>query len=185
MDIFLTAPGLVFLSPLLLLIGALVKITSRGSVFYGQRRVGLKGEEFTMWKFRSMREARTGEDETSWGSKENTRKTPFGSLLRKTSLDELPQLWNVLKGEMSLIGPRPERPFFVDKFRKEIPGYMLRHSVKPGISGKAQISGWRGDTSIEKRIECDIDYIKNWSLWLDVKILFLTFFRGMIHKNAY
>src|SRR5690606_26009496 len=117
--------------------------------------------------------------------KENPRKTWFGSLLRKTSLDELPQLWNVLVGDMSLVGPRPEQPFFVDKFRKEIPAYMLRHKMKAGITGLAQVNGWRGDTDLGKKIEFDLLYIKNWSLWLDIKILFLTPWKGFINKNAY
>jgi exopolysaccharide biosynthesis polyprenyl glycosylphosphotransferase len=177
--------GLLILSPLLLLLSILTKLSSPGPVFYGQERVGLDGNNFIMWKFRTMRLAAADEDKNQWGSKDNPRKTAFGTLLRRTSLDELPQLWNVLIGDMSLIGPRPERPFFVDQFRKEIPAYMLRHKMKAGITGWAQINGLRGDTSIPKRIQYDIYYIKNWSLWLDVKILFLTLWKGFFNKNAY
>jgi lipopolysaccharide/colanic/teichoic acid biosynthesis glycosyltransferase len=147
--------------------------------------MGLDGETFMMLKFRSMRvdaEVATG---AVWAKENDDRRTGFGSFLRSTSLDELPQLWNVFVGDMSLVGPRPERPVFVSKFRNEIPNYMLRHRVKTGITGWAQINGWRGDTSLVKRIECDIYYIRNWSLWLDVKILFWTFFRGFVNRNAY
>ncbi len=176
--------GLILLSPFLLTIGLLVKLTSKGPMFYGQERMGLDGRPFMMWKFRSMR-VTDNADTTTWTTKDDPRKTKFGSFIRKTSLDELPQLYNVLIGNMSLVGPRPERPFFVNKFREEIPGYMLRHKMKAGITGWAQINGWRGDTSIKKRIEFDNFYIKNWSLWLDIKILFLTFWKGFINKNAY
>jgi len=176
--------GLIILSPLLILIGCLVKLTSKGPIFYGQERMGLDGKAFMMWKFRSMR-VTDNEDKTTWTTKDDPRKTRLGSFIRKTSIDELPQLYNVLIGNMSLVGPRPERPFFVRKFREEIPGYMLRHKMKAGITGWAQINGWRGDTSIKKRIEFDNFYIKNWSLWMDIKILFLTFWKGFINKNAY
>ena len=128
--------------------------------------------------------ALNNEDKNTWSSKEDPRKTKFGTFIRSTSIDELPQLWNVLIGDMSLIGPRPERPNFVAQFKNEIPNYMLRHKMKAGITGWAQINGWRGDTSLTKRIECDIYYIKHWSLWLDAKILFLTFVKGFINKNA-
>ena len=177
--------GLIIISPILTLIAIAVKLSSPGPILFGQVRVGLDGKEFTMWKFRSMRMPDKNEDDTEWSNKENPRKTKVGDFLRKTSLDELPQLFNVLIGQMSLVGPRPERPFFVDKFKNEIPNYMLRHKLPPGITGWAQINGWRGDTSIEKRIECDIDYIKKWSFWLDIKILFLTFIKGFVHQNAY
>jgi len=122
---------------------------------------------------------------TTWTTSDDPRKTKFGSFLRKTSLDELPQFFNVLLGNMSVIGPRPERPFFVEQFKEEVPKYMIKHQVKPGITGWAQVNGWRGDTSIKKRVECDIYYIENWELLLDVKIMFLTIYRGMINKNAY
>ena len=157
--------GLILLSPLFLVISIFVKLSSPGPVFYGQKRIGLGGRPFTIWKFRTMRMSRSSEDQEEWSQPDNPRKTVLGNLLRRTSLDELPQLWNVLKGEMCLIGPRPEQPYFVEQFKKNIPGYMLRHKMKPGISGWAQINGWRGDTDLEKRIECDIYYIKNWSLW--------------------
>lgn len=185
MDFLLSGIGLLVLSPVLLLIGILVKLTSRGPVLYRQERMGLDGETFNMLKFRSMKmdaEAKTG---AVWTVENDDRRTALGTLLRSTSLDELPQLWNVFVGDMSLVGPRPERPVFVDKFRNEIPNYMLRHKVKTGITGWAQVNGWRGDTSLEKRIECDIFYIRNWSLWLDLKILFLTVFRGFVNRNAY
>ena len=152
---------------------------------YSQERMGLDGLTFMALKFRSMHqdaESRTG---AVWASENDTRRTKFGSFLRKYSLDELPQLFNVLKGEMSLVGPRPERPIFIERFKSQIPHYMLRHKVKAGITGWAQINGWRGNTSLEKRIECDLYYIERWSIWLDIKILFLTFFRGFFDPNAY
>jgi lipopolysaccharide/colanic/teichoic acid biosynthesis glycosyltransferase len=145
--------------------------------------MGLDGKSFTMWKFRSMR--MDGEYRPGWTVKDDPRRTAFGTFLRSTSLDELPQLWNVLIGNMSLVGPRPEQPFYVAQFKEEIPAYMLRHKMRAGITGWAQVNGWRGDTSLHKRIECDLYYIRNWSLWLDAKILFLTFWRGFINKNAY
>jgi Undecaprenyl-phosphate glucose phosphotransferase len=185
MDFILSGIGLLVLSPLLLVLAILVRMTSRGPVLYRQERMGLDGATFMMLKFRSMRV--DAEDATGavWAKENDDRRTAFGTFLRSTSLDELPQLWNVFAGDMSLVGPRPERPVFVNKFRHEIPNYMLRHRVKTGITGWAQINGWRGDTSLEKRIECDIFYIRNWSLWLDVKILFWTFFRGFVNRNAY
>ena len=185
MDLVLSGIGLLVLAPVFFVLSMLVKLTSRGPVLYRQERMGLDGETFMMLKFRSMRvdaEVATG---AVWAKENDDRRTGFGSFLRSTSLDELPQLWNVFVGDMSLVGPRPERPVFVSKFRNEIPNYMLRHRVKTGITGWAQINGWRGDTSLVKRIECDIYYIRNWSLWLDVKILFWTFFRGFVNRNAY
>ena len=177
--------GSVLISPILLFVGLGVKISSPGPLLFGQKRIGLDGEEFTMWKFRSMRLASGDIDKTEWSSQNNPRKTKFGDFIRRTSLDELPQLLNVLLGDMSLVGPRPEQPFFVDKFRHEISGYMLKHKMKPGMTGWAQVNGWRGDTDLNKRIECDIYYIKHWSFWFDVKVLFLTLFKGFINKNAY
>ena len=182
-DFILSFIGLIFLCPLLALIALLTKTSSPGPILFGQKRMGIDGKEFTMWKFRSMRVASKKEQTQEWSSKENPRKTKFGSFLRKSSLDELPQLWNVFVGDMSLVGPRPEQPFFVEQFRKEIPGYMLRHKMKAGITGWAQINGLRGDTSIEKRIRFDLYYIRNWSLWFDIKIIILTFFR--LNQNAY
>jgi len=184
-DFLLTLIGCLAISPLLFLIALGVKLSSPGPILFGQKRVGLDGREFSMWKFRSMRVADDSKQTQEWSQKDNPRKTKFGDFIRKTSLDELPQLLNVLRGEMSLVGPRPEQPFFVEKFRHEIPGYMLKHKMKPGMTGWAQVNGWRGDTDLGKRIECDIYYIKNWSLWLDMKILFLTLFKGFINKNAY
>lgn len=184
-DFVVTLIGLIVISPLLTLIALGVKLSSPGPILFGQKRIGLDGEEFTMWKFRSMKLADSATQTQEWSNKENPRKTKFGEFIRKTSIDELPQLFNVLMGHMSLVGPRPEQPFFVEKFRREIPGYMLKHKMKPGITGWAQVNGWRGDTDLGKRIECDLYYIKNWSLWLDLKVFFLTFIRGFINKNAY
>ena len=175
--------GILLISPLLLVITFMVRVSSRGPIFYGQVRMGVDGKEFKMWKFRSMIVGE--ENKEGWTVKNDPRVTGVGNFLRKTSLDELPQLWNVIVGDMSLVGPRPERPIFVDQFRKEIPDYMLRHKFRAGITGWAQINGWRGDTSIEKRIDCDIWYIKNWSFWLDISIIFLTFWKGFVNKNAY
>lgn len=184
-DIFCCFLGLLILSPLLLVVAVLIKLTSRGPVLYRQERMGIDGNTFGMLKFRSMTvnaEEKTG---AVWTVQNDDRRTPIGKLLRATSIDELPQLWNVLVGDMSLVGPRPERPVFVSQFRHQIPNYMLRHKVKAGITGWAQVNGWRGDTSLEKRIECDLYYIRNWSPWLDIKILILTVFKGFVHKNAY
>ena len=177
--------GVLLISPILGALALAVKLTSKGPIFYGQERMSVDGETFKMWKFRSMRtdaEEKTG---AVWAIKNDDRRTPIGTFLRSTSLDELPQLWNVVVGNMSLVGPRPERPVFIDKFKHEIPQYMLRHKMKSGITGWAQVNGWRGDTSLEKRIECDIYYIKHWSLWLDIKILFMTIWKGFVNKNAY
>jgi Undecaprenyl-phosphate glucose phosphotransferase len=175
--------GMLLISPLLIIISILVKLTSKGPIFYSQVRMGVDGNEFKMWKFRSMVIGKANSE--GWTVKNDPRITWIGRFIRRTSIDELPQLWNVIIGDMSLVGPRPERPVFVDQFRKEIPDYMLRHKFKAGITGWAQINGWRGDTSIEKRIECDIWYIKNWSFWLDISIIFLTFWKGFVNKNAY
>lgn len=185
LEFLFTFIGLILISPFLCFIAIGVKISSPGPILFGQKRVGLDGKEFTMWKFRSMKLASSNEDKTEWSNENNPRKTKFGDFIRRTSLDEFPQLLNVLLGDMSLVGPRPERPFFVEKFRHEIPGYMLKHKMKPGMTGWAQVNGWRGDTDLNKRIECDIYYIKHWSLWFDIKILFLTIFKGFINKNAY
>ena len=180
-DIFCSAVGLVVLLPLLLVIALGVKLSSPGPVLFRQVRVGLNRREFRMLKFRSMRE--NPEEDTAWTKERDPRRTPFGSFLRKTSLDELPQLLNVLKGDMSLVGPRPELPHFVEQFRETIPFYMVKHQVKPGMTGWAQIHGYRGDTSVKKRIELDLWYIENWSVWLDMRILLRTLFGGMINKE--
>ncbi|RYU60430.1 undecaprenyl-phosphate glucose phosphotransferase [Methylolobus aquaticus] len=176
---------LIFLSPVMLLIALGVKLSSPGPVFYRQERVGWNNHNFMMLKFRSMpvdAEAKTG---AQWAKPGESRATPFGAWLRKTSLDELPQFINVLKGDMSIVGPRPERPQFVNQFKDEIPDYMKKHMVKAGITGWAQVNGWRGDTDLEKRIEHDLYYIQNWSVWFDLWIAFKTVFKGMVHKNAY
>jgi putative colanic acid biosynthesis UDP-glucose lipid carrier transferase len=176
---------LVFALPLMLLISIGVKMSSPGPVLYRQRRVGWNGKEFTMLKFRSMPVEAERDTGPVWARKADGRATPFGAFLRKTSLDELPQLINVLRGEMSLIGPRPERPVFVEQYKDEIPHYMKKHLVKAGLTGWAQVHGWRGNTCLHTRIEHDLYYIENWSLWLDIKIIIMTVFRGLVHKNAY
>lgn len=147
--------------------------------------MGLHNRNFMMYKFRSMDVQPPEEEKKAWTVKDDPRVTNFGKFMRKTSIDELPQLFNVLRGEMSLVGPRPERPFFVEKFREEIPRYMIKHQVRPGLTGWAQVNGYRGNTSIRKRIEYDLYYIENWTIGLDIKILFLTVFKGFVNKNAY
>ena len=176
---------LAMISPLMIAIAIGVKLSSRGPVFYRQERMSWNGRKFGMLKFRSMpidAEAETG---AVWASKTDQRSTRFGGFLRKTSLDELPQFINVLKGDMSIVGPRPERPVFVDEFKTQIPGYMQKHLVKGGITGWAQVNGWRGSTDLTRRIEHDIYYIGHWSLWFDIKIIFLTIFKGFVNPNAY
>ena len=185
MDYVLGALALLVLSPLMGAVALAVKWTSPGPVLYRQERMGLDGVRFQMYKFRSMRVDAEAESGAVWARQNDDRRTWVGALLRKTSLDELPQLFNVLRGEMSLVGPRPERPVFVGEFRRSVPGYMLRHKMKSGMTGWAQVNGWRGNTSIEKRIEFDLHYIENWSLGFDVKILWLTVWKGLINKNAY
>lgn len=169
----------------MLVIAVIIKCTSKGPVIFSQIRVGLHNKEFKMYKFRSMELQPENKEKKAWTTANDARVTKIGRIIRRTSLDELPQLINVLKGDMSLIGPRPERPYFVEKFKEEIPRYMIRHQVRPGLSGWAQVNGYRGDTSIKKRIEYDLYYIENWSVGLDFKILFLTIFKGFINKNAY
>jgi exopolysaccharide biosynthesis polyprenyl glycosylphosphotransferase len=171
--------------PLMLFIAGVTKVTSRGPVLFRQKRVGLNNAEFEMFKFRTMRVADNESSDTLWTISDDPRRTGFGAFLRRTSLDELPQFFNVLRGEMSVVGPRPERPFFVEKFKEDVPRYMMKHLVKPGITGWAQVNGWRGDTSIEKRIECDIYYLENWDVLFDVKIMMLTLFRSSFGRNAY
>jgi putative colanic acid biosynthesis UDP-glucose lipid carrier transferase len=176
---------LVLFGPLMLLAAIGIKLSSPGPVFFRQERVSWNNRPFMMLKFRSMpvdAEAGTG---PKWAAPGEHRATRLGALLRKTSLDELPQLINVLKGEMSIVGPRPERPCFVDSFKDRIPNYMKKHMMKAGITGWAQVNGWRGDTDLSKRIEHDLFYIDNWSVWFDLRIAFLTVFRGFINKNAY
>lgn len=183
-DIALSAAGMVVLLPFLPILALLIWLEDRGPIFYCQERMGLDGKSFMIWKFRSMRvnaESTTG---PVWAIRGDSRRTGIGTFLRQWSIDELPQLWNVLKGEMSLIGPRPERPTFVHEFKHKIPDYMLRHRVKAGITGWAQVHGWRGNTSIRKRLQYDLYYIQNWSLSLDLKILWMTLRSGIWH-NAY
>jgi Undecaprenyl-phosphate glucose phosphotransferase len=184
-DLVSSLLALLVTSPLLIFIAICIKLSSPGPVLFRQTRVGMNNKPFDMLKFRSMRVAEDNTSETVWTTSGDPRKTKFGAFLRKTSLDELPQFFNVLIGTMSLIGPRPERPFFVEQFRDDIPRYMVKHQVKPGITGWAQVNGWRGDTSIEQRIECDLYYIENWDLLFDVKIFFLTILKGLVNRNAY
>jgi Undecaprenyl-phosphate glucose phosphotransferase len=184
-DIVISSAALTFLTIPFAVVALLVKLTSRGPVFYRQERMGLDGKPFMIHKFRSMfhdAEAVTG---PVFATHNDPRRTPLGKLLRQSNIDELPQFWNVLRGEMSIVGPRPERPNFVAEFKDRIPQYMLRHKVKAGITGWAQVNGWRGNTSIEKRIEYDLYYIENWSVKLDLKIMWLTLLRGFFHKHAY
>ncbi|MEM6580400.1 MAG: undecaprenyl-phosphate glucose phosphotransferase [Pseudomonadota bacterium] len=184
-DKVLSAIILVLASPIIALIAVLIKASGPGPIIYSQERLSWNGSRFMMYKFRTMP---LDVEETSgpvWASKDEDRATAVGKFLRRTSLDELPQFWNVLKGDMSIVGPRPERPVFVQQFRDDVPSYMLKHMVKGGITGWAQINGWRGDTDIKKRIEYDLYYIDNWSLWLDLKIMLLTVFKGLVHKHAY
>ena len=173
-DLAIAVPGLVLASPLVLAISLLVRSTSRGPAFYIQERMGLDGRLFRMAKFRTMSVNAETETGPVWAAPADQRRTRVGGWLRRFSLDELPQLWNVIRGDMSLVGPRPERPVFIEEFRREIPGYMLRHKVKAGMSGWAQVHGWRGNTSLHERVEHDIYYIQNWSLGLDLRILLLT-----------
>ena len=180
-DILGSALILIVFSPLMLLCAIGVKLSSPGPVIFAQKRIGRNKEPFMMYKFRSMR-VNSAQD-TAWSSSTDSRKTAFGSFIRKYSIDEFPQFWNVLKGDMSLVGPRPEIPYFVEKFKEKVPRYMLKHLVRPGITGLAQVNGLRGDTSIPDRIKYDIDYIEHWSVWLDLKILFLTIFGGKFKNN--
>jgi len=184
-DVAASVVLMVLMSPLMVLIALGVVTTSKGPVFYRQRRMGLDGRVFDMVKFRSMRVGADEMEGHGWTVKDDPRVTSLGRVLRRFSLDELPQLFNVLRGDMSLVGPRPERPVYIETFKREIPGYMLRHKVKAGVTGWAQVHGLRGDTSLPERVEHDIYYIQNWSLGLDLRILFMTFWKGFIHRNAY
>ncbi len=185
MDICGSLVCILLFSPVMLVTAAVIKLTSPGPLIFTQERVGLHNVPFRMYKFRSMDVQSKAEEKKGWTVKNDPRITPVGRFIRKTSIDELPQLFNVLKGDMSLVGPRPERPQFVEKFREEIPRYMVKHQVRPGMTGWAQINGYRGNTSIKRRIDCDLYYIENWTLGLDIKILFLTVFKGFVNKNAY
>lgn len=185
MDIGGAIVAIILFSPVMAICSILIKFTSKGPLIYRQTRVGLHNKPFEMYKFRSMEVQPEAEERKAWTVKNDPRVTGIGKFMRRTSIDELPQLFNILKGDMSLVGPRPERPFFVEKFREEIPRYMVKHQVRPGLTGWAQIHGYRGDTSIRKRIDYDLYYIENWTVGLDIKILFLTFFKGFVNKNAY
>ena len=184
-DIFGAIVMLIVFSIPMLITAIMIKLTSPGPLIFKQERVGLHNKPFHMYKFRSMRVEDPKKEKKKWTTKGDPRVTPVGKFIRRTSIDELPQVFNVLKGDMSLVGPRPERPYFVEKFAEEIPRYNIKHQVRPGITGWAQVNGYRGDTSIRKRIDCDIYYIENWTLGFDFRILFLTFFKGFVNKNAY
>jgi Undecaprenyl-phosphate glucose phosphotransferase len=184
-DVFFSSIFIIVSSPFLILLAIIIKLESVGPVIYRQTRVGLDGNKFEMFKFRSMRLGAEEETGPVWASKVDDRRTRLGTFLRQTSMDELPQLFNVLFGDMSLVGPRPERQVFVDEFKKTIPKYMLRLKMKAGLTGWAQVNGWRGNTSLDKRIEYDLYYIKNWSLLLDIKIIALTFLKGFVNPHAY
>jgi Undecaprenyl-phosphate glucose phosphotransferase len=184
-DVVMSSAGLLVLTIPLAFVALLVRLTSKGPVFFQQERMGLDGKSFTIVKFRSMFDDAERHTGPVWAAAEDPRVTPLGKFLRRSNLDEMPQLWNVLRGDMSLVGPRPERPHFVEQFKHKIPQYMLRHKVKAGLTGWAQVHGWRGNTPLEKRIEYDLYYIENWSVSLDLKILWLTLLNGFFHKHAY
>ena len=184
-DIVGSVFGIIISGPIMIVSAILIKATSDGPVIFAQERVGLHNKTFRMYKFRTMIEQTEEEEAAGWTTRDDPRVTKVGRFLRRTSLDELPQLFNILFGQMSLVGPRPERPQFVEKFREEIPRYMIKHQVRPGLTGWAQVNGLRGDTSIEERIVYDLYYIENWTMELDIKIILLTIFRGFINKNAY
>lgn len=184
-DRFFALCILLLISPVFLFVAVLVKFSSKGPIFYRQKRVGWNGKEFEMLKFRTMPQDAEGRTGPVWARRDDNRATPLGKFLRRTSLDELPQFINVLKGDMSIVGPRPERKIFVDEFKQTVPRYMQKHFVKAGITGWAQVNGWRGNTDLKKRVEYDLFYIEHWSLWFDLKIILLTFLRGFINHNAY
>ena len=184
-DIIGATMALVISLPLFAIIALCVKLQSPGPVFYRQLRMGLDGRQFDMLKFRTMRSNAEAETGPVWSQKGDSRRTTVGAVLRRTSLDELPQFLNVLKGEMSIVGPRPERPELIARFRNQYPQYMLRHKMKAGMTGWAQVNGWRGNTDLKKRLDFDMYYIEHWSIWFDVKIMTLTMWKGLIHKNAY
>lgn len=184
-DMFGAIVALILFSPVIAAVAVIIKTSSPGPLIFKQERIGLQNKPFPMYKFRSMVVQDESAEKNKWTVPNDPRVTPIGKFIRKTSIDELPQLFNVLRGDMSLVGPRPERPQFVEKFREEIPRYMVKHQVRPGLTGWAQVNGYRGDTSIRGRIDHDLYYIENWTMGFDFKILFLTFFKGFINKNAY
>ena len=185
LDLVIAVLVLALFSPVFLMIAVLIALTSQGPVLLAQERMGLNGKKFKMLKFRTMQYPETWDPKTHWTKPNDRHVTPLGRWLRRSNLDELPQFVNVIKGEMSLVGPRPERPFFIEQFRQQVPDYMVRHYVKCGITGWAQVNGWRGDTSIRERFAHDLYYVQNWALSLDFKILTLTLLRSFFHPNAY
>ncbi len=185
LDIVISGAALIVLAIPLMILGLLVRITSHGPALFRQERMGLDGSRFSIVKFRSMVDDAERDSGPVWTRQNDARVTALGKFLRRSNLDELPQLWNVLRGDMSIVGPRPERPHFVEQFKHRIPQYMLRHKVKAGMTGWAQVNGWRGDTALDKRIEYDLYYIENWSVRLDLKIIWLTIVKGFFHKHAY
>ncbi|HJA43535.1 MAG TPA: undecaprenyl-phosphate glucose phosphotransferase [Candidatus Dorea stercoravium] len=184
-DLFGAVVALILFSPVMAAVAVIIKVTSPGPLIFKQERIGMRNKPFYMYKFRSMVVQEASAEKKAWTTQNDPRVTPIGRFIRKTSIDELPQLVNVLKGDMSLVGPRPERPQFVEQFKEEIPRYMVKHQVRPGLTGWAQVNGYRGDTSIRKRIEHDLYYIENWTLGFDFKIIIMTFFKGFVNKNAY
>ena len=178
MDIIVSIIGIVISSPIMIASAIAIKCTSKGPIIFKQERIGLHNKPFLMYKFRTMEVQKPGTEKKGWTVKDDPRVTKVGKLLRRTSMDELPQLFNILIGDMSVVGPRPERPQFVEKFKEEIPRYMVKHQVRPGMTGWAQVNGYRGDTSIRKRIDYDLYYIENWTPGFDILIMFLTVFKG-------
>ena len=184
-DVLFVVVASIILSPLLVIVAIAIKLTSPGPIIYKQERVGENAKPFMIYKFRSMKSENEYIDDKKWTQKDDPRVTTIGKIIRKTSIDELPQFYNIFKGDMSLIGPRPERPYFVNKFRESVPKYMIKHHVKPGMTGWAQVNGYRGNTSIVKRIKYDIYYVENWSIMLDIRIFFKTLPALLNDKNAY
>jgi Undecaprenyl-phosphate glucose phosphotransferase len=182
-DYFVAIVAIIITSPIMIITAIAIKLESPGPIIFKQERIGYNGKPFMMYKFRSMKVQDDEEEKSQWTTEDDPRKTRVGTFIRKMSIDELPQFFNVLKREMSVVGPRPERPYFVEQFKKTIPKYMVKHQVRPGLTGLAQVNGYRGNTSIKKRIEYDIRYVENWSLVLDIQIMFRTVFRRS--KNAY
>lgn len=184
-DICFATFAVILTAPLMLLISLVIKLTSPGPIFFRQQRVGLSGRTFFIYKFRTMQHTGAGESDRRWTTRDDPRRTRFGRWLRAASLDELPQFFNVLNGEMSVVGPRPERPHFVEQFVQTVSLYHTRHNLKVGITGWAQVNGWRGDTSIDKRVEYDLYYLNNWSFGFDLRIILLTILHLFSAKNAY
>ena len=182
-DYFVAIVAIIITSPIMLITAIAIKLESPGPIIFKQERIGYNGKPFMMYKFRSMKVQDEEEEKSQWTTQDDPRKTRVGTFIRKMSIDELPQFFNVLKREMSVVGPRPERPYFVEQFKKTIPKYMVKHQVRPGLTGLAQVNGYRGNTSIEKRIEYDIRYVENWSLVLDIQIMLKTIFKR--DENAY